>query len=83
VASDALLIPNAALRRRGAQTGVWMRSEGRLRFVPVRAGDQGLDGKVHIIDGLKAGDEVVLYSERDLEEGSRIEVVSALGGKAP
>ncbi|MBI4290525.1 MAG: efflux RND transporter periplasmic adaptor subunit [Betaproteobacteria bacterium] len=78
---DALLIPNAALRHRGAQTGVWMRSEGRLRFVPVTAGDQGLDGKVQIIDGLKAGDEVVVYSERDLEDGSRIEVVSALAGK--
>lgn len=82
VANDVLLIPNAALRHRGAQTGVWMRSEGHLRFVPVTAGDQGLDGQVRIIDGLKAGDEVVVYSERDLEDGSRTEVVSTLGGKA-
>ena len=80
--NDVLLIPNAALRHRGAQTGVWMRSEGHLRFVPVTAGDQGLDGQVRVVDGLKAGDEVVVYSERDLEDGSRIEVVSALGGKA-
>ncbi|MBI2315488.1 MAG: efflux RND transporter periplasmic adaptor subunit [Betaproteobacteria bacterium] len=83
VVRDALLIPNAALRHRGAQTGVWLRADGRLRFAPVTAGDQGLDGKVQIIDGLKSGDELVVYSERDLEDDSRIEVVPALGEKAP
>jgi len=80
--SNALLIPNAALRHRGGQTGVWLRADGRLRFVTVMAGEQGLDGNVRIIEGLKGGDEVVGYSERDLEDDSRIEVVSALAGKA-
>ncbi|MEO1765760.1 efflux RND transporter periplasmic adaptor subunit [Thiobacter aerophilum] len=80
--ADALVVPNAALRHRGAQAGVWLRADGRLRFVPVKVGAEGLDGKVQIVDGLKAGDEVVVYSERSLQEGSRIKVVDALAGAA-
>jgi HlyD family secretion protein len=79
---DALLIPNAALRYRGAQAGVWQREDGHLRFVPLKTGAEGLDGKVQIIEGLKANDEVVVYSERDLNNDSRIKVVSSLVGKA-
>ena len=79
---DTLLIPNASLRYRGAQAGVWLRADGHLRFAPVKTGAEGLDGKVQIIDGLKAGDEIVVYSERDLDDGSRIKVVSSLIGKA-
>jgi HlyD family secretion protein len=81
VVSGALLIPNAALRHHGAQTGVWLRADGRLRFVPVKTGEEGLDGKVRIVEGLKGGDEVVVYSERDLKDDSRIKVVDSLGGK--
>lgn len=79
---DALLIPNAALRYRGAKAGVWLRADGRLRFVPVKTGAEGLDGKVQIVEGVKAGDEVVVYSESDLKDDSRIKVVASLGGKA-
>lgn len=80
--ADALVVPNAALRQRGAQAGVWRRVDGTLRFVPVKTGATGLDGTVQIVDGLKAGDEVVVYSERALQEDSRIEVVDALAGAA-
>jgi HlyD family secretion protein len=79
---DALLIPNAALRYRGAQAGVWQREDGHLRFIPLKTGAEGLDGNVQIIEGLKAGNEVVVYSERELNKDSRIKVVSALVGKA-
>ena len=41
---------------------------------------EGLDGKVQILEGLRAGDEVVVYSERDLDAGSRITVVPSLVG---
>jgi HlyD family secretion protein len=77
---DALLIPNAALRYRGAKAGVWLRVDGHLRFVPVKTGAEGLDGKVQIVEGVKAGDEVVVYSESDLKDDSRIQVVTSLGG---
>lgn len=78
---DTLLIPNASLRYRGAQAGVWLRADGHLRFVPVKTGADSLDGKVQIIEGLKAGDEIVVYSERDLNDDSRIKVVASLAEK--
>ncbi len=80
--TDALILPNASLRYRGAQAGVWLRENGNLRFVPVKTGAEDLDGKVQIVKGLKAGDEVVVYSERDLKGDSRIKVVDSLAGKA-
>ncbi|MDE2311206.1 MAG: efflux RND transporter periplasmic adaptor subunit [Betaproteobacteria bacterium] len=80
--SDALLIPNATLRYRGTQAGVWLRDDGHLRFAPVKTGAEGLDGKVQIIEGVKADDEVVVYSERDLADDSHIKVVASLAGKA-
>jgi HlyD family secretion protein len=79
---DALILPNASLRFRGAQAGVWLRVDGHLRFVPVKTGAEGLDGKVQIVEGLNAGDEVVLYSERELADDSRIKVVDAVAGSA-
>ena len=80
--TDALILPNASLRYRGAQAGVWLSENGNLRFVPVKTGAEGLDGKVQIVKGLKAGDEVVVYSERDLKGDSRIKVVDSLAAKA-
>ncbi len=79
---DALLIPNASLRYHGAQAGVWLRADGHLRFAQVKTGTEGLDGKVQILEGLKSGDEVVVFSERDLKDDSRIKVVESLVEKA-
>jgi HlyD family secretion protein len=79
---DALIIPNASIHHRGGQTGVWMHADGHLRFVPVKTGAEGLDGTVQIVEGLKAGDEVIVHSERELKDSSRIKVVSLLGKKA-
>jgi HlyD family secretion protein len=78
---DALLISNASLRYRGAQSGVWLHADGHLRFEPVKTGAEGLDGRVQILEGLRAGDQVVVYSERNLEDTSRITVVPSLSGK--
>jgi HlyD family secretion protein len=83
VIGDALLISNASLRHRGAQSGVWVRADGHLRFAPVKTGAEGLDGRVQILEGLRAGDQVIVYSERDLEDSSRISVVPSLNGKKP
>ena len=76
--SGALLIPNAALRQLGAQSGVWVHDDGELRFVSVTTGAEGQDGMVQVVEGLKAGTEVVVYSQRDLAVGSRIKVVTSL-----
>jgi HlyD family secretion protein len=73
-------VPNSSLRHRGAQVGVWLRADGHLRFAAVKTGATSLDGTVQIMEGLKAGDEVVVYSERELAADSRIKVVDGLAG---
>lgn len=76
--TNALVVPSASVRRRGARTGVWTYSDGTLAFAPVTIGAEGLDGRVQILDGLKDGDTIVVYSERDLDEGQRVTAVDAL-----
>lgn len=75
---DALLVPNASLRYRGAQTGVWLRADGKMEFAPVKTGAESPSGSVQILEGLKAGDEVIVYSSRELKNDSRIKVVESL-----
>ncbi|MEW6131985.1 MAG: efflux RND transporter periplasmic adaptor subunit [Pseudomonadota bacterium] len=76
---SALVLPNASIRRRGGVAGVWKLEDGAPQFVPVRLGEAGLDGRVQVLDGLRAGDEVVVYSEKELAPGGSIKVVESLG----
>jgi HlyD family secretion protein len=55
---------------------------GQTRFAPVRLGASSLDGRVQVLEGLKAGDSVVVYSQKALTAGARVQVVDALV-KAP
>ncbi len=82
VVKNALLVPNAALRRQGNVLGVWQLKDGELRFTPVKVTEGSSDGNVQVRDGLRAGDNVVVYSERELSAASRIKVVSALAGSS-
>ncbi|MFU2489499.1 efflux RND transporter periplasmic adaptor subunit [Thauera sp. WH-1] len=79
-APAAVVVPNAALRREAGEVGVWQVKEGRLHFAPLKLGAADLDGRVQVRAGLTAGEEIVLYSERALSSGSRIDVVSTLPG---
>ena len=78
VISPALLLPNASIARQQGQTGVWRLKSGQPEFVPVQLGAIGLDGQVQVLQGLAAGDEVVVYSQKALSAGTRIQVVGAL-----
>lgn len=78
-----LLLPNASLQRQGEQVGVWRVEAGGLQFTPVRTGQSSLGGQVQVLDGLKAGDTVVVHSEKALAAGSRIKIVDRLTGSAP
>jgi len=80
--SRTLLLPNPSLHRRADRLGVWRVDGNGLRFAPVRVGQTGLDGQVQVLDGLQAGDEVVVYSEKELTAGSRIQVVESLSGRS-
>ena len=76
-----LLLPNAAIKQMPQGSGVWKLKDGKPSLTPVKLGSTSLEGNVQILDGLAAGDEVVIHSERDLNESARIKVVSQLVGK--
>ena len=75
-------IPNAAVQREGEQIGVWQIVEGDLRFTPIKLGAADLHGTVQVREGLKAGEQVVTYSEKKLTAKSCIHVVDRIPGVA-
>lgn len=79
---ETLLLPNAAVQHWQGETGVWRLRDGAPEFAPVRLGVRSLDGQVQALEGLEAGDTVVVYSEKALKPGARVSVVDALV-KAP
>ncbi len=78
---ETLVLPNASVRRMGPLKGVWLAEGKELRFTPVKTGLVSLDGMVQITRGVKAGDTVVVYSERELSPGARFQVVDSLPGQ--
>ncbi|KON79499.1 efflux RND transporter periplasmic adaptor subunit [Azoarcus sp. PA01] len=76
----APVIPNAAVRREAGQVGVWKIVEGDARFTPVKLGAGDLDGHVQVLEGVRDGEQVVVYSEKALTAGSRIDVVDDIPG---
>ncbi|MCO5164027.1 MAG: efflux RND transporter periplasmic adaptor subunit [Mesorhizobium sp.] len=68
------VIPNAAVQAVDGKAGVWRVDDGKIRFVPVRVGAFDLDGDVQVIEGLQAGDEVVVHSASRLTSKSRIHI---------
>ena len=81
--APAVLLPNASIRRHQGQVGVWRVEAGALRFAPVRIGQTSLDGQVQALEGVKAGDAIVVHSEKDVGAGSRIQIVESLMGPTP
>ena len=76
--SKAVLVPGASIQRQGGATGVWRIASGKPVFTPLRLGASSLEGQVQVLEGLKAGDEVVVYSQKALTSESRLQVVDAL-----
>lgn len=76
------VISNASVRQLNGQTGVFVAEDDHLRFAPVKLGAADLDGRVQILDGLKSGERVVVYSQKALTADSRFKVVDSLPGVA-
>jgi HlyD family secretion protein len=74
----SLIIPSASIQHQGGSTGVWRMEAGKPVFAPVKIGASSLDGQVQVLDGLKADDEIVVYSQRPLTTGARLQVVDAI-----
>lgn len=79
----AAFVANASLQRVDGVLGVWRVSNGDLQFAPVRIGAADLDGRVPVLDGLRVGDPVVVYSQKALTANTRIRVVDSLVRPAP
>jgi HlyD family secretion protein len=76
--ASSLLVPSASIQHRQGETGVWRIEHGKPVFAPVRLGVRSLDGQVQVMAGLTAGDEVVVYSQKALTPGARVQVVDTL-----
>jgi len=76
----APVILNAAIQRIDGKLGVWQVMNDDLHFTPVLLGAADLDGHVQIREGLKVGDQIVVYSVKALKARTRINVVEHLPG---
>lgn len=74
----APVLPNAAIKRLNGERGVWRVVDDSLQFTAVEIGISDLDGRVQITEGLELGDTVVLYSQKELNANSRIDIVEQL-----
>lgn len=74
---DALVIPQAAVRRVGGETGVWRVQDGRARFQVVKTGMNSLEGAIELLAGLGRGEEVIVHASAQLSEGDRVRVVAS------
>ncbi len=79
---STLLVNGASIQRQGNTNGVWRLESGKPVFVPLQLGERSLEGQVQVLEGLKTGDTVVVYSQKALSSGSRIEIVDALAKTA-
>ncbi len=77
------VLPNAGVLRVDGRLGVWRIVNDALDFTPVTLGATDLDGRVQILDGVQAGDRVVVYSQRALAARHRIKQVERLPGVLP
>ncbi|MFA6166547.1 MAG: efflux RND transporter periplasmic adaptor subunit [Gemmatimonadaceae bacterium] len=74
------VIPNAAVQRVNGKTGVWQVVDGAPRFTAVTLGAADLEGRVQVLDGVRAGDRVVVYSAKVLTARSRITETTKMPG---
>jgi HlyD family secretion protein len=65
---NALTIPKETLRRENGVEGVYVVANGLLKWQPVKTGVSNVT-RTQVLDGLKAGDAVLLPSERPLKDG--------------
>ncbi len=79
----APVLPNGAIQHIDGRLGVWLVINGDLRFMPVVPGIADLEGSIQIREGLKVGDQVVVYSANALSARSRIHIVDHIPGVTP
>ncbi|MBX3738002.1 MAG: HlyD family efflux transporter periplasmic adaptor subunit [Candidatus Didemnitutus sp.] len=66
-----LKVPSSGLFRRGSDWAAFVLRDGVARLVPVKAG-RSSGAETQVLDGLKEGDEVILYPGDRIAEGQRV-----------
>ncbi len=66
-----LKVPSSGLFRRGGDWAAFVLRDGRAQLVPVKAG-RSSGAETQVVDGLKEGDEVILYPGDRIAEGQRV-----------
>lgn len=71
-------ISTAAIKRINQQDGVWLLQSNHARFKPVTLGIATLDGRTQILGGLTDSDEVIVYSQQEMEDDLKLKVVTEI-----
>lgn len=66
------VVPNAAIHQQHGQPGVWRIQDGRPVFAPIRVGATDARGMIQVLDGLHAGDLVIVHSASPLTARNRV-----------
>ena len=76
VREDAILVPEAALvaGTGGASQAVYVVRDNRAALTPVRTGRR-VAGRVEIVEGIAAGDSIVVAGQMTLRDGAAVNVV--------
>lgn len=77
---EALVVPEAAVRREGDRSFVWVVEDGRARRREVTTGVRDPEsGRVQILAGVEAGDRVITVPG-NLQDGDAVRVAGPAGG---
>lgn len=71
VVESALTIPNAAIRREGGRTGVFVLSDGKIQWRDVQLGVTSVV-RAQVLGGLNEGESIALPTERTLKDGMAV-----------
>ncbi len=71
---QALKVPAGALFRRGDEWAAFVLAEGRARLRPVKVG-RSSGTETQVLDGLKEGEEVILYPGSRVQDGQRVKPI--------
>jgi HlyD family secretion protein len=69
--ASVLKLPVSGLFRQGNDWAAYVVRGGEAKLVPVKAG-RSSGSEIQIIDGLKEGDEVILYPGDRIKDGQRV-----------
>jgi HlyD family secretion protein len=77
---EELTVPSASIRKFNEKVGLWRVDGDEIEFIEVKILDSNLDGLVQVFGEIKQGDEIVVYSKKEITPQSKIKIVKELGG---